>query len=105
MTPSIFIKKVHQYSGLALIFLIFSKILSGFILTGQIELSTDAAYLFHFAKWIDIPLIILFTIHSVYGIIKIFTKPRDRNKPRVFWIINSAAIAIILLALYVIYFY
>ncbi len=104
MRPSIFIKQFHRYSGLVLILLVGLKIFSGYILTQQIEMDGKVGVLLHFAKWIDIPLIILFTVHSVYGVIKFFITPQERNKPHIFWSINGVAIAIILIAFYFIYF-
>ncbi len=104
MQPVQFISKFHRYSGLLLILLVGSKILSGFMMTGKIGSSAENGYLLHFANWVDIPLIFFFILHSFYGLVKIFIKPQKRNHKGVFIFVNIVALIIFLVAILFIYF-
>jgi succinate dehydrogenase/fumarate reductase cytochrome b subunit len=75
------IRAVHKWTGLTLILLVGAKLISGFAMAGAIEFVGDrAASLFHFSKWVDVPLVVAFSFHALYGVLRAFwTKIRKKD--------------------------
>lgn len=76
-----FMRSIHKWTGLSLILLIGAKLLSGFTMAGAIEFMGDrAAGLLHFSKWVDGPLVVTFSFHALYGMLRAFwTKIRHKD--------------------------
>lgn len=96
-----FIWLFHRISGLALILLIGVKILSGYALTGDIELSPTDEW--HINRAIDIAVLFLFIFHSFYGIRTIIIDLGVKRERLLFWIFNITAIMAFGLSYYWIY--
>jgi succinate dehydrogenase/fumarate reductase cytochrome b subunit len=94
-TPAIVIRHFHRWSGLLLILLVSTKLLSGFRLVGAIPFPGEtAANRLHFSPWVDIPLVFCFVFHSTYGILKVLMARGLQKKVRAFVIANAVALAI-----------
>jgi len=97
------IRSIHKWTGLGLILLIAAKLVSGFTMAGAIEFVGDRmAGLLHFSKWIDVPLVIGFTIHALYGILRAFWS-RIQSKDLAFYITSVLALLISIWGLTIIY--
>jgi succinate dehydrogenase/fumarate reductase cytochrome b subunit len=89
MTIVTWVRKFHRVTGLALIVVVALKILSGYAVTGRVRIwDSEGGSLIHLSKWIDAPLLFLFTFHSLYGIYKML-QPHVMNKALLFWILNA----------------
>lgn len=96
-----FIWLFHRISGLALILLIGVKILSGYALTGQIELKNTDAW--HINKTIDVLILFLFIFHSLYGLRTIIVDLGVKRERLLFWSFNIIAVVLFGLVYYWIY--
>ena len=103
--PGNFIQSFHKWSGIFLVLFVTLKIISGYIISGALApFDISKAYLIHYAKWVDIPLLFLFIFHAIYGILKGVTKFRTRNKPSVFWLTTLLATVLFTIMIVFIYF-
>ena len=91
----------HRISGLALILLIGIKIISGYALTGEIQLARTDTW--HVNKTIDVLILFLFIFHSLYGVRTIIIDMGVKREKLLFWSFNSIAIVLFGLAYYWIY--
>ena len=96
-----FIWLFHRISGLALILLIGVKIVSGYALSGEIELGNTGEW--HVNKAIDIAVLFLFIFHSLYGIRTIIIDTGVKKERLLFWIFNITAVVAFVLCYYWIY--
>jgi hypothetical protein len=93
-TPVQIIRPVHRWSGLLLILLAGMKMVSGFRLAGAAPFPSEAAARWmHFSRWVDVPFLLLFTVHAAYGVLRI-RMAGLRNKVRAFAIASVAALAV-----------
>jgi succinate dehydrogenase/fumarate reductase cytochrome b subunit len=98
------IQKLHRISGISLIIFITLKLLSGNAIAGFLNIFTQkTAYLIHYAKWIDIPLVFLFIFHSLFGLLKISFSSIVKNKVKGFYI--TLIIGCVLFILYILFVY
>jgi hypothetical protein len=94
-TPVTVVRYAHRWSGLLLIALVGTKIVSGLRLAGATAFPAEStAQWMHFSRWIDAPLLFLFVFHSAYGIFKVLMARGIRNKVRVFAAVNLIALAV-----------
>ena len=104
-TPLTFIRIFHRWSGLFLIVFIALKILSGYVIAGQLGiLSNRVGYLIHYAKVVDIPLLFLFIFHSIYGVYKIVQR-KVKDKVGFFLIATFLALLLYITAILFIYIF
>ena len=96
-----FIWLFHRISGVALIILFGTKILTSFFLYNKNQ-KHDWALSLHRQPVIDVLILILFTFHSIYGIRTIIMDLGYKNEKRLFWLSNciAATISAFLLNLY-----
>jgi hypothetical protein len=93
-TPVQIIRPVHRWSGLLLILLVGMKMVSGLRLTGAAPFPGEAAARWmHFSRWVDVPLVLLFSVHAAYGVLRLRMAVL-RNKVRAFTIASAAALAV-----------
>ena len=96
-TPLVLIRHFHRWSGLALILLVASKLISGFRLSGAIGLPREAmANWMHFSNWVNAPLVFFFLFHAAYGVLKVLMSRGVQKKVRAFAIANTIAFLIFL---------
>jgi succinate dehydrogenase/fumarate reductase cytochrome b subunit len=92
LKPAEWIQLFHRWSGLCLILLIGIKLLSGFVLSGKIQLLNEkSASWMHFSKWVDLPLLFFFLFHAAYGVLKIAMSKGIQNKDRALILTNVIA--------------
>ena len=102
-TPVQIIRPVHRWSGLLLILFVGIKMLSGLRLAGAVSFPGEAAARWmHFSRWVDVPFLLLFTVHAAYGILRL-RMAAIRNKVRAFLVASAAALAVF--AFFARYFY
>ena len=96
-----FIWLFHRVSGVSLIILFGTKILSSFFLFAK-DKKPDWALSLHRQPVIDILILILFTFHSIYGIRTIIMDLGYKKEKRLFWLSNciAAMISVLLIYLY-----
>jgi hypothetical protein len=95
-TPVQIIRHVHRWSGVALILLVGMKMLSGFRLAGLSPFPGEAAARWmHFSRWVDVPLLLLFSVHASYGVLRI-RMSRIRRKVPAFMVASAVALAVFL---------
>jgi succinate dehydrogenase/fumarate reductase cytochrome b subunit len=85
----------HRVSGLVLIALIATKIITGFALDGRWgdSLATSCT-LAHKSPFVDMPLLFLFALHSMYGIRTIVVDLGARRREKLlFWAASAAGVA------------
>lgn len=88
------IRQVHRWSGLMLILFAGMKMLSGLRLAGAVSFPWEAAAQWmHFSRWVDVPFLLLFTVHAAYGILRM-RMAALRNKVRAFVVASAAALAL-----------
>jgi succinate dehydrogenase/fumarate reductase cytochrome b subunit len=93
------IRFLQRSSGLCLFLILVLKFISGFSITGSLNLfSTDRAVSIHLAKWVDVPLILFIMIHAANGILKIRLGKGIKHKPRALLIANGIALILFLIA-------
>ena len=98
------IRSLHRWSGLCLFPFLAIKIVTGFSITGSLNLfSTSRAVFLHLALWIDIPLILLIMVHATYSVLKIRLGKGIAHKTRAFCIANGIALILFLGAVWVLY--
>jgi succinate dehydrogenase/fumarate reductase cytochrome b subunit len=103
-TPSVLIRIFHRWSGLLLIIFVSLKLLSGFIIAGDLDiLNLSTGYRIHYAKFVDIPLIFFFIFHALYGILKIIMSRGIRNKMMAFTVTTIFGIVIFIISVIYIY--
>jgi hypothetical protein len=101
-TPAVLIRRFHRWSGLALILLVASKLISGYRLTGAIGLPKEAtANWMHFSEWVNAPLVFFFLFHASYGVLKVLMSRGVQKKVRAFLIANM--VAFLIFASYIIF--
>lgn len=98
-----FIWLFHRISGVALILLFGTKILTSYFLFTK-EAKPDWALSLHRNPVLDVLILVLFTFHSVYGVRNILLDFGYRNEKRLFFFSNFFA-SIISFVLIVIYFW
>lgn len=104
MLPAEQIRIVHRWSGLVLFFCIGIKLISGLTLSGKIAgIEELTANWMHFSKWVDVPLVLAFSIHAAYGILKIWMGRGIENKDRALRITNSFAGIFFLIIIYFVF--
>lgn len=97
--PLQIIRPVHQWTGLVLFVLIVAKLLSGYTRAGYIQLfNQQQSAWFHFSKWVDVPLLIGFSFHGLYGLMRLFLHKITKKWP-VFWLFSAFAALLSLLGL------
>lgn len=96
-----FIWLFHRISGVALIALFGTKILTSYFLFTK-ETKPDWALSLHRNPVLDVLILVLFTFHSVYGIRNIVLDFGYRNEKRLFFFSNlfASLISILLLVIY-----
>lgn len=96
-----FIWLFHRISGVALIVLFGTKILTSYFLFTK-EAKPDWALSLHRNPVLDVLILVLFTFHSVYGVRNILLDFGYRNEKRLFFLSNffASIISIVLLILY-----
>ncbi|MBN1782944.1 hypothetical protein JW948_17555 [bacterium] len=103
-STAVFIRIFHRWSGLLLILFTGLKILSGFVIAGRIQLfGASAGYRIHYAAWIDVPLLFLFIMHAMYGLLKI-VQGRITSKTAAFAVASISGVLLFLISLIFIYF-
>jgi succinate dehydrogenase/fumarate reductase cytochrome b subunit len=106
ITPVIFVRFFHRWSGILLIVFVGLKIVSGYVAAGNLEvLNQETAYRIHYALWVDLPLLFLFIFHSCYGIFKILKQYFSRKQHLLFYIMTLLALVLFVLAVIVIYIF
>ena len=99
----VFVRHVHRWSGLLLILFAGMKMVSGLRLAGAAPFPGEAAaHWMHFSRWVDVPFLLLFSVHTAYGILRIRFHA-IRNKVRAFTAASAAALAVF--AFFARYFY
>lgn len=95
-----FIWLFHRISGVALIFLIGIKMVTGYFLYG--EKKPELALLLHTHTVIDVLIIVLFTFHSLYGLRTILMDLGLRHEKLMFWAstLTASALSALFLILY-----
>ncbi|MBN2542647.1 hypothetical protein JXI42_07240 [bacterium] len=95
----------HRASGLLLIILVFSKLVTGFSMTGHLEiLESGISHSLHTSPFLDVPLVLLFTFHALYGILKGVLAKVDKSKQKALFIIfNAVGVVIVVFSLLFIY--
>jgi hypothetical protein len=102
-TPMRFIRVFHRWSGISLILIISLKILSGLSAAGRImTIPVSQAYALHFAAWLDVPLLLLFYFHALYGLFKII-QGKIQNKVLLFWCTNIIGVLLFVWSILFIY--
>jgi len=97
------IRFIHRMSGLFLVPLMLLKLMSGFSMVNKLGLfQYETAAGIHLAVFIDIPLLLLFFFHAVYGILRILM-PRLRNKQRAMLVSTGIAFVFFAIAMAFIY--
>ena len=100
MKPVEWIRHVHRTTGLFLILFVAAKLVSGFALSGGLKgLDGATASWFHFSRWVDVPLVLLFLLHAAYGVLKIGLSKGIRRPTLALIVTNTVAGILFLLAL------
>lgn len=98
-----FIRAIHKWTGLLLIFLVGAKLVSGYAMAGAIAFVGDrAAGMLHFSKWVDVPLFVAFSFHALYGVLRALWS-KIGNKDLAFILASVCALLISIWGLTVIY--
>lgn len=73
------VRAFQKWTGLALIFLVGVKLVSGLALAGAVEFVGDRfAGQLHFSNWVDAPLFVAFSFHAFYGLHSAFRRSLRR---------------------------
>jgi succinate dehydrogenase/fumarate reductase cytochrome b subunit len=98
------IRFIHRWTGILLIVLVGLKIISGYIITGNLSLlNQESGYKIHYAMWLDIPLVLIFTFHAAYGILKIYIPKSNEKKKKAFVITSVLALLVFAASMIFIY--
>jgi succinate dehydrogenase/fumarate reductase cytochrome b subunit len=102
-TPMRFIRVFHRWSGISLILIVALKILSGLSAAGRIMfLPVSRAYALHLTAWLDVPLLLLFYFHALYGLYKIM-QGKIQKKVLLFWCANIIGLLLFVWSIVFIY--
>lgn len=97
------VRHIHRWSGLLLILFAGMKMVSGLRLAGAAPFPGEAAAQWmHFSRWVDVPFLLLFTVHASYGLLRM-RMASVRNKVRAFT--AASASALVVFAFFARYFY
>ncbi len=90
-----FVWVIHRVSGLILIALLVTKILTGFALSGRWgEDLAETCTLIHRSPFVDVPLLFMFSLHAMYGLRTIIVDLGARKREKLlFWAASAGGIA------------
>jgi succinate dehydrogenase/fumarate reductase cytochrome b subunit len=104
MKQIVFVRRFHRWSGLLLIIFVGLKMISGYSIAGNLSIfDPSVGYRIHYATWVDIPLLFLFTFHALYGILKVSMTQGITKKPWAFIVTTLLGFVIFSISLVMIY--
>lgn len=105
MKQIVFVHRFHRWSGLFLIILVGTKMISGYTIAGNLSIfDPPVGYKIHYAKWVDIPLLFFFIFHALYGIFKILMTKGMTHRPVAFIVTTVLGFVFFGISLVIIYF-
>lgn len=101
----VLVRRFHRWSGLLLIILVGLKMISGYSIAGNLSIfDPSVGFKIHYAKWVDVPLLFLFTFHALYGILKILMTKGVTNRPMAFVVTTLLGFVFFSMSIVIIYF-